>query len=1084
MSRCLEPLELQSLIAGELPADQYQQAAEHVETCGRCQAELDTLTPEDDAVARMLEIERRLAPLAPSGLAQRLLKTLSPRAMQTGDAEPASFPAIPGYEIVAFLGAGGMGSVYKGRHLRLQRDDALKVLKTHIATHPEFAARFDRETAALGRLNHPNLVRAFHAGEHQGVRYLAMEYLDGFDLARIARHAGALEIPDACEVIRQAALGLHYAHSNGLVHRDIKPSNIMLAVTEHESPAVKVLDMGLALVADHHLPDQGLTNAGQVMGTLEYMAPEQAGDVHAVDRRADIFSLGCTLYKLLSGSAPVPSQRFDSPLKMIAAIATQTPPPVDRERTLPDGLAAIVHSMIARHPEDRPADASKVAASLTPFTQGANMTALLERTTQAEQAGDIQPDATTLAIANEATPAPHFSAAEHSGVKPALSARGSKWLFATVAVMLLAVVAAAAPVVYFMQTGHGVMRIEVHDPDLHVAFENNKATVTGKGARTISMTAGRHGMLIRRGNLKFETVKFEITKKRKTRLSVSWIDGKVRVVDGARILYPAPSGGAALASNPKKPPAKPVAAPGARPGEAHRPLPHPHIFRIGDKARQPTWKRGQPSNALQRGLITHPAEFPGIKRWQVYFTGDEFYAARFVHYQASPDGRYTAHIIDRGRYDRRLRWPYPELRVYNNQTKKLVYLSPVKATAFSPVWSQDSQSLAIDGEKFQRNLDGSRGAPITGSVRGEAWKAFTPAELEQLPIGASPHRYYPVSQWDASGRFFAVVLQHNVQIFNADGVRVKILEPHQAGMAPGNHISWSASGKYLVTVGSDGLVMWNVETADVIHAIEGAFTSDAQFHPDDDGIIALATQPVSICHWQQRGEWLETANMAKRVKDSPERYIRWSPGGRHIAVNYPNSKVEMYNARGELLFSKNTPITREVFFWTPDGRRLRVGHHNQYRYLTLDGKLIEAAVRKEFPSFAYYLDVHPGGELFSMYGKLYKTADAAPGPRVEPTWDTHYPYAGYAEPAFSGDGRYLATTCRLGTVMRNTSNYKIERIIHALPDNQYVTFSPAGEVLAASPRAGQRFVYLVEDNNGRLQLLSHLQFLQRTRAAQ
>ena len=175
---------------------------------------------------------------------------------------------------------------------------------------------------AIGRVNHPNIVQAHDAREIDGERFLVMEYVDGLDLDDLVRRCGPLPIPDACELIRQAAVGLQYANERGLIHRDIKPSNLMLN-REHQ---VKILDLGLALLKADQLAGgdaaaakevgKELTASQQIMGTASYMSPEQANDSHQVDTRADIYSLGCTLYKLLTGRPPFGGADCRTPLDL------------------------------------------------------------------------------------------------------------------------------------------------------------------------------------------------------------------------------------------------------------------------------------------------------------------------------------------------------------------------------------------------------------------------------------------------------------------------------------------------------------------------------------------------------------------------------------------------------------------------------------------------------------------------------------------------------------------------------------------------------------------------------------------------
>jgi hypothetical protein len=293
-------------------------------------------------------------------------------------ARPAETPG-PGhrvgpYELLERLGGGGMGEVFRARHGRLKKEFALKVLSPQLARDPEAARRFERETEALGRLEHPHLVRATDAGVSGGTPYLVMELLAGTDLARLTKRLGPWPVAEACEAARQAALGLQHAHERGLVHRDVKPGNLWLT----PGGVVKVLDLGLARLCEA-ADGGGLTGAGRMMGTPDYVAPEQVLDSRAADARADLYGLGCTLYHLLAGAPPFADATHPTTARKHEAHLREPPPDLRALRAgVPAEVAALLGRLLAKRPEGRPASAAEVAAALLPLAQGSRLGDLLE----------------------------------------------------------------------------------------------------------------------------------------------------------------------------------------------------------------------------------------------------------------------------------------------------------------------------------------------------------------------------------------------------------------------------------------------------------------------------------------------------------------------------------------------------------------------------------------------------------------------------------------------------------------------------------------------------------------------------------
>lgn len=274
----------------------------------------------------------------------------------------------PRYKILKLLGQGGMGAVYLAEHRKMERRVALKVIHAQWLHNPRAVERFQQEVKSASQLNHPNVVTAFDAdvaGADGAIHFLVMEFIEGENLDEYALRHKPLAIREACHAVQQAALGLAAAHERGMVHRDIKPQNLIR--TTHGQ--IKILDFGLARLArpDHGPVAKPLTAEGAVMGTPDYMAPEQAGDSKHVDIRADIYSLGCTLYELLTGDVPFPG---GTAMEKVTRHARDPVTPARKlRREIPMALSPVIAKMMAKRPADRYQTPTEVAQALAPFAQ-------------------------------------------------------------------------------------------------------------------------------------------------------------------------------------------------------------------------------------------------------------------------------------------------------------------------------------------------------------------------------------------------------------------------------------------------------------------------------------------------------------------------------------------------------------------------------------------------------------------------------------------------------------------------------------------------------------------------------------------
>jgi eukaryotic-like serine/threonine-protein kinase len=361
MQDCPSPDQLSKLALGTLAPDAMQRVASHVEQCTAC--------------------ETVLVRLEEGANGDPLISTLrSDGGAKPGESAIARGTVLGDYVIEDALGAGGMGQVFRASHRRMKREVALKLVAPRMLGSPESVQRFHREVEVAARLVHPNIAMAYDAREHQGTYYLILEYIDGMDLAKLVKERGALPADQAIDYVLQAARGLAYAHRQGVVHRDIKPANLIVDGQGN----VKILDLGLSSLHRAVAPDtrpasqesEGSTvdvdlsttgtitraNAGSLLGTAAYLAPEQAVNPEQAGPAADVYALGCTLFYLLTGVNPFVR---DSVSETLRAHREDEAPPLQQFGVhVPRELAGLMKRFLAKRPEDRFASMEEVVREL------------------------------------------------------------------------------------------------------------------------------------------------------------------------------------------------------------------------------------------------------------------------------------------------------------------------------------------------------------------------------------------------------------------------------------------------------------------------------------------------------------------------------------------------------------------------------------------------------------------------------------------------------------------------------------------------------------------------------------------------
>jgi len=472
------------------------------------------------------------------------------------------------YVLMEKIGAGGMGQVFKAEHRRMHRMVAVKVLPANTMKDPATVARFEREVRAAAKLRHPNIIAADDADQANGVHFLVMELVEGSDLSALVKKRGPLPFDRAVTCILQAARGLEFAHEQGVVHRDIKPANLLIDARG----TVKILDMGLARIEGETGGHAELTSTGAVMGTVDYMAPEQALSTKTADARSDIYSLGISLWYLLTGRCAYDGDTLMA--KLLAHRDAPIPSLSAGRGEIPSSVDAVFQKMVAKQAKDRYQTMSEVIRDLEACQVGSasisnlitsNVPATLNSTSVLDKPGgesvsvtvarQLRPTATLTAEVEatmisgdlaQATILPKLSAANSAaGIQDSLPSRvvtSPPW-FHDRRVQIgggAAVVLVLLSVIFLLQTPGGTLRVEILDPDVEMKLKGTEVSFHGSSLEPVSLKAGEKKLLVTRGDLSFETESFTIKKGTETRVKVELLGENLVVNDGGKVIAEQP----------------------------------------------------------------------------------------------------------------------------------------------------------------------------------------------------------------------------------------------------------------------------------------------------------------------------------------------------------------------------------------------------------------------------------------------------------------------------------------------------------------------------------------------------------------